>query len=123
MRGVLLSGSLLLAGFLHAQTGYAPRVNFGARLEPQGALVHGAGQDPADYANYWNAMPIGSQPQVYMFYIDLDTLAPNWADALKAQLLLYPGNFVVPQIGLSMTDSVTNKVSRFRAASSTTAAP
>jgi hypothetical protein len=98
---------LPIAGLLEAQT-YAPRVNFGARLEPQGVLMHGAGQDSVSYGGYWSVMPIGSQPTTYMYYIDLDTLTPNWAAALKAQLLAYPGNFVIPQIGLSMTDSVTN---------------
>jgi uncharacterized protein (TIGR03437 family) len=100
-------GLLPIAGLLHAQT-FMPRADSGARLEPKGVVMHGAGQDSASYAAYWAAMPIGSQPATYMAYLDLDTLAPNWADSLKAQLLNYPGNFIIPQIGLSMTDSVTN---------------
>lgn len=107
MHRLWFAGLPLMAGLLHAQT-YAPRVNFGARLEPHGVLMHGAGQDSVSYAGYWSVMPIGRQPATYMYYIDLDTLAPNWANALKAQLLTYPGNFIIPQIGLSMTDSVTN---------------
>ena len=31
---------------------YAPRVNFGARLEPERGVIHGAGQDPASYREY-----------------------------------------------------------------------
>jgi uncharacterized protein (TIGR03437 family) len=93
----------MMAGSLGAQT-WAPRANLGARLEPQGVIMHGAGQDTTDYAAYWSVMPIGRQPQIYMYYIDLDTLASNWADALKAQLLQYPGSFLIPQIGLSMTN-------------------
>jgi hypothetical protein len=107
MRPLLLCSLLAAAAVLHGQT-YTPRVDSGARLEPKGVLMHGAGQDPVSYAGYWSAMPVGSQPGIYMYYIDLDTLASNWADALKAQLLTYPGNFVIPQIGLSMTDSPTS---------------
>lgn len=92
-------------GHVGAQT-WAPRSNFGARLEPKGVIMHGAGQDTTDYAAYWSVMPVGRQPQIYMYYIDLDTLASNWADALKAQLQQYPGSFLIPQIGLSMTDGV-----------------
>src|SRR5579884_3040229 len=96
-----------VSGAASAQT-WAPRANFGARLEPQGVLIHGAGQDPAAFAAYWGAMPIGRQPQLYMYYINLNALAPNWADALKSQLLQYPGAFLIPQIGLSMTNSATD---------------
>jgi uncharacterized protein (TIGR03437 family) len=106
MRHLPLFG-VLTAAVLHGQN-YAPRANFGARLEPQGVLMHGAGQDSVSYSGYWSVMPVGSQPTIYMYYIGLDTLTPNWADALKAQLLTYPGNFVIPQIGLSMTDSPAN---------------
>ncbi len=90
---------------LNAQS-YTPRLNFGARLEPQGLLMHGAGQSRDAFSAYWNAMPVGGQPMVYMYYISLKGLAPNWADALKTQLLAYPNVFLIPQIGLSMTDGV-----------------
>ena len=97
---------LCMACALSAQT-YVPRSNTGARLEPQGALMHGAGQDPVSFGNYWGAMPVGSQPVVQMNYINLDSLQPNWADSVKAELLAYPGNLVIPQIGLSMTDGAS----------------
>lgn len=106
MKRLTLIGFLVAVGMLRAQSPFAPRANHGARLEPQGALVQGAGQDPAGFAAYWNTVPIGRQPQVYMCYVRLDTLAPNWADDLKAQLLVFPGSFLIPQIGVSMTDGV-----------------
>jgi hypothetical protein len=61
LRGSLLLALLSVAGVLHAQT-YAPPVKFGQRLEPQGVLVHGAGQDSTGFANHSSAMPMGRQP-------------------------------------------------------------
>src|SRR5579883_127367 len=98
----LLAAAVLSAALLHAQT-FVPRVNTGARLEPRGVVMHGAGQDPAAFANYWNALPVGRQPIAYMDYLYIDTIQPDWADAKKAELLKYPGNFVVFQIGLQMS--------------------
>ena len=97
---------LMLACALDGQT-YQPRLNFGARLEPQGALIHGAGQSPDTFAGYWGVMPAGRQPMVYMWYIGLAGLSSNWSDQLKAQLLLYPNSFIIPQVGLNMTNGVT----------------
>lgn len=34
------------AGFAAFESDYAPRVDFGARLEPAVGVIHGAGQDP-----------------------------------------------------------------------------
>ena len=96
---------LPICGLLQAQT-WTPRVNFGARLEPKGVIVHGAGQDAVDFAAYWNTMPAGRQPQVYMWYQDLDTLSPGWTANLKAQLQAYPGSFLIPQIGVNFTNGV-----------------
>jgi uncharacterized protein (TIGR03437 family) len=62
--------------FVNAQT-WVPRANFGARLEPEGVIMHGAGQDPVSYAGYWSAMPIGRQPSTFMGYVGLGTIAPN----------------------------------------------
>ncbi|MGD0046071.1 MAG: family 16 glycosylhydrolase [Bryobacteraceae bacterium] len=97
---------LIAACALDGQT-YQPRLNFGARLEPQGALIHGAGQSPETFAGYWGVMPAGRQPMVYMWYIGLAGLPANWSDQLKAQLLLYPNSFIIPQVGLNMTNGVT----------------
>jgi chitodextrinase len=95
---------------LQAQS-YAPRVNFGAKLEPQGALMHGAGQDPTAFAAYTGVMPAGRQPMVYMYYIVLKGLTSTWSDDLRTHLAVYPNAFIIPQIGLTMTDGVTNGVS------------
>ena len=81
---------------------YAPRTDFGARLEPRAVLMHGAGQSTDAFAAYNRIMPEDRRPGVYMHYIGLKGLSPSWADDLKATLRGYPG-FVLPQIGLSMT--------------------
>jgi uncharacterized protein (TIGR03437 family) len=101
----LISGLLAAAALCNGQT-YQPRVNFGARLEPQGALVHGAGQSADAFTAYWNAMPASGKPTAYMWYINLAGLSANWSDSLKAQLLAYPNEFIVPQVGLSLTNGV-----------------
>lgn len=96
---LLFSGAAPVA----AQTALVPRNNYGALLEPQNVLMHGAGQSPQDFHDYWRAMPPDYKPNVYMHYIGLNNLQPSWADDLKATLLSYPDHFIIPQIGLSMT--------------------
>ena len=96
-----------MAGALQAQS-YTARANFGARLEPQGALMHGAGQDPMAFAAYSGVMPAGRRPMVYMYYISLRGLTANWADDLKAQLSAYPDVFLIPQVGLNMGTGVAD---------------
>jgi uncharacterized protein (TIGR03437 family) len=108
MKSLTIVSCFLIAGTaLNAQT-YAARSNFGARLEPQAGLMHGAGQDPAAFAAYWGLMPAGRQPTVYMYYIGIRDLQANWADDLKAQLAAYPGVFLIPQIGLNMATGVAD---------------
>jgi hypothetical protein len=75
----IVSCFLVAACAMQAQT-YAARSNFGARLEPQAGLMHGAGQDPTAFAAYWGVMPASRQPAVYMYYIGLRDLQANWAD-------------------------------------------
>ena len=84
---------------------YTPRLDFGARLEPRGGLMHGAGQSTDAFSAYWNTMPAGRRPLVYMHYISLRNLSPNWADELRTTLLRYPDAFLIPQVGLEMTAS------------------
>jgi uncharacterized protein (TIGR03437 family) len=105
MKPLRFVAALPFCVLLCAQT-WTPRVNFGARLEPRGVVVHGAGQDAADFAAYWNILPIGRQPQVYMFYMNLDKIAPGWVDNLKSRLQAYPGSFLIPQIGINFTNGV-----------------
>jgi len=87
---------------------FIARSNFGARLEPRSVLMHGAGQGSGAFADYWAKMPATRRPMVYMTYINLRGLTPNWSDGLKAELLKYPDAFVIPQIGLSMTGGPTD---------------
>lgn len=86
---------------------YTPRLDLGARLEPRGGLMHGAGQSTDAFSAYWKTMPAGRRPLVYMHYISLRNLSSTWADELKTTLLGYPGAFVIPQLGLEMTSSQT----------------
>jgi hypothetical protein len=79
-----------------------PRLNQGAVLEPQGKIINGAGQDQTGYMNYWNVMHANDKPLIYMTYIGLRDLTSDWANGLKAYLMLN-GKFQIPQIGLSMT--------------------
>jgi beta-mannanase len=84
---------------------YTPRLDLGARLEPRGGLMHGAGQSTDAFAAYWNTLPAGRRPMVYMHYISLRNLPPTWADELKTTLLGYPDAYMIPQVGLEMTAS------------------
>ncbi len=99
-----LAVAVLLGVYLPAQgQTVVPRHNYGALLEPDDVLMHGAGQSVEDFNDYWNAMPADQKPVVYMHYIGLSNLRADWADDLKATLRTYPDHFVLPQIGLSMT--------------------
>ena len=79
-----------------------PRLNQGAILEPQGKIINGAGQDQAAYMNYWNVMHAQNKPLIYMTYINLRDVTSDWAEGLKANLMLN-AVFQIPQIGLAMT--------------------
>ncbi|MFH1194392.1 MAG: T9SS type A sorting domain-containing protein [bacterium] len=80
------------------------RENFGALLEPVGRILHGAGQDPTAFDNYWNVMHAQSKPVIFMTYVSLKDIQSNWTDELKRNLFNYEGKFLIPQIGLSMTE-------------------
>ncbi|MEO8231692.1 MAG: T9SS type A sorting domain-containing protein [Ignavibacteriota bacterium] len=81
-----------------------PRFNFGALLEPNDKIINGAGQDPVAYNNYWNVMHQVNKPAVFMTYIGLKNIQNNWTQSLKSSLLSYGDKFIIPQIGLSMTE-------------------
>jgi uncharacterized protein (TIGR03437 family) len=108
MKSLTIVACFLVAACAMQAQPYSARSNFGARLEPQGGLMHGAGQDANAFAQYWRIMAAGRQPTVYMHYIDLRDLQASWADDLKAQLTAYPGVFIIPQVGLNMTTGVTD---------------
>ncbi|MEM9996370.1 MAG: T9SS type A sorting domain-containing protein [Bacteroidota bacterium] len=82
---------------------FQERTHYGALLEPEGVVMHGAGQDPNGFAEYWAAMPAATQPVVYMYYTGVRGLQPGWETSLKRELERYDPLFVIPQIGLSMT--------------------
>ena len=73
-------------------------------LEPIGKIINGAGQDPAAFNNYWNVMRTQNKPVIFMTYIGLKNIQSNWTDVLKTDLLSYGDKFIIPQIGLSMTE-------------------
>jgi uncharacterized protein (TIGR03437 family) len=103
----IVSCFLIVAGTLQAQS-YLVRANFGARLEPRGGLMHGAGQSSDAFAAYSGLFPAGRQPMVFMYYVNLQDATANWSDGLKAELRAnYPNSFIIPQIGLGMTNGVS----------------
>jgi Carbohydrate binding domain/Glycosyl hydrolase family 26 len=82
-----------------------PRNDFNALLEPNGKVINGAGQyDIASFNNYWDVMNQNNKPAIFMSYIALKGLKSNWADDLKKELLSYGNKFIIPQIGLAMTE-------------------
>jgi len=103
---LLLSPGLLPVSFAQdvEVPEFAPRVDYGARLEPRGVIMHGAGQDADAFDRYSGVMPDAGQPLVYMAYAKLKDLGPNWAVNLRRRILRDPGTFLTVQLGLSMTE-------------------
>ena len=95
---------VLLVGYTFAQPIIQPRYNYGAILEPVNKIINGAGQDPTAFNNYWNIMHQQGKPAIFMTYTSLKNIQSNWADELKSDLLSYGAKFIIPQIGLSMTE-------------------
>ena len=95
--------AFLLIGITFAQP-IQSRYNYGALLEPIGKIINGAGQDPAAFNNYWNVMHTQNRPAIFMTYVGLKNIQSNWTDVLKTELLNYGEKFIIPQIGLSMTE-------------------
>ncbi|MDD5571358.1 MAG: T9SS type A sorting domain-containing protein [Bacteroidales bacterium] len=84
---------------------FAARDNFHAVLEPTGRVMNGAGQqDIASFINYRNAMKANQKPCVFMTYIGLKGLSSGWSKPVKNNILQFLPDFVIPQIGLSMTE-------------------
>lgn len=97
----MLALPLFLSSF-YAQT---PRSNYDARLEIADVVLHGAGQSPAAFKQYFDYMPAENKPVIYMYYIELKALENDrWVNDLIEQLSAYPDHFILPQIGLSMSD-------------------
>lgn len=107
---VILS-ALGLFTTLDAAEAYLPRVNFGARLEPDGLIIHGAGQDPRGFDEYRANFDAAHQPLVYMTYIGLcHPLAEveGWGGRVRAELAAISPHTVAPQIGLNLTGGKDN---------------
>ena len=90
---------------------YSPRVNYGARLEPENKIIHGAGQDPRGFDEYRAGFDAGHQPLVYMTYIGLchpTAEVEEWGQRVRAELAAITPQQVVPQIGLNLTGGKDN---------------
>ena len=77
------------------------------RLEPGGhRILHGAGQSPEEFRAYFNA--VGEhKPTIYMSYLGLQEKPADIAayfTGLKTELDGYGDIYLVPEIGLSMTN-------------------
>lgn len=71
-----------------------------AKFEPpDGRVLHGAGQTLAGFETYWNMMPAGNKPLVYMLYTNLDTGHTQLEKELGYFSYNYPD--CIPQIGVN----------------------
>ncbi len=79
-----------------------------ALLDPKGVCLSGAGQDGVvcynSFDNYWRTAPEGQKPVLYMDYMDIWNMRPDWSNDLKSKLLRYhrQGFYVIPQMGLNI---------------------
>jgi hypothetical protein len=80
---------------------FAPRSNFGRRLEPADAVVHGAGQSPEAFDAYVELMP-ETPPAVYMIYTGFRKYTKGRLQELTGR---YDSKPFAPiaQLGLCMT--------------------
>ena len=93
-----------LLGLTSSLYGQLDRNNYGALLEIDDVVLHGAGQSPDAFESYFDLMPEDNKPQIYMYYISLNALNEAfWVDYLKEELEKYSNHYIIPQIGLSMT--------------------
>lgn len=101
MKYVVVLPLLLCCSIAVAQS-YQPRANYGQRLEPIGKILHGAGQDPVAFQQYWGVMEEGEKPLVYMYYKNLSNIGTGWARTLQDQLTPYQDQMIVLQFGLEL---------------------
>lgn len=109
--------AIVLAGFSPdawaGEMGYAPRVEFGARLEPHNRIIHGAGQDAQGFADYRRQFDRDHQPLIYMTYIGLRhpvTVVREWGERVRGELAAMGPHQAVPQIGLNFSAGNDNGV-------------
>lgn len=98
---------LLFVSTFISQAQFQARKNYGAMLEPNDLAISGAGQSHDAFGYYWDEMSSTTKPALYMYYIGLAALTENWYIDLKEKLNDYPDYFLIPQIGLSMTEDGT----------------
>lgn len=84
------------------QPNYQTRTEFGARLEPKGQILSGAGQSAEAFENYVQLLGETRLPAIYMLYVGLDTDPTAWLEEHKNIMDKYDWN-LIPQLGLSMT--------------------
>jgi hypothetical protein len=90
---------------------YAPRVEFGARLEPGNRIIHGAGQDAKGFSGYAKCFDGNHQPLIYMTYISLrkpEAEIMAWGTRLERELAELSPAKPIPQIGLNLTGGKDN---------------
>jgi len=80
---------------------YLPRLDSSKRLEPQGTVLHGAGQSAEAFAEYTTRFS-ATPPCIYMCYYGLKRDPAPFFERLRTQLAAYPPG-LIPQIGLGMT--------------------
>lgn len=103
MKRLVVIFIIILLNVMSYSSDFIPRSEHRAMLEPLGLVVNGAGQSPDAFANYWNVIGENHKPIVYMYYVGLKGVQQCWAMGLKWDLMKYFDNFVIPQIGLSIT--------------------
>lgn len=85
--------------------GQTKRNDYQALFEIEGKIYHGAGQSFSDFEGYYNLMPQENKPSIYMSYIGLKEITSHtWSNQLKNELASFNNSFIIPQIGLSMTN-------------------
>ncbi|MFH1430848.1 MAG: glycosyl hydrolase [Nanoarchaeota archaeon] len=74
-------------------------INFGQKFEPrEGKILHGAGQSPERFLDYWNAVK-DFKPSVYMEYVRVDEIREKFDKKMKKMLKV--SKDLMPQIGLN----------------------
>ena len=107
---VATGGSVARAGDAvsppHAGPAFRARSFFGAKLEPENTVLHGAGQDPDGFSDYAKALGPSRLPVVYMTYVSVagsPWAVKWWGWRLRRQLTSIGTRDLIPQIGLNMT--------------------
>lgn len=81
----------------------ASTVYHGALLEPVDGVIHGAGQSPDAFRNYFQVMDSSEKPVSSMYYLRLLGITPGWSREVKTDLFRYGDKLIIPHIGLSLT--------------------